>query len=64
MSSSTTARRLVLAVDALLLLAPPVHWIVSGAGAFWYFVIANLLVTLSLFVLWALRDRDGGEEQA
>ncbi len=46
-------------VDILLLLAPPVHWLFSdGQATIWYFLVANALVTLSLFGLWMTRDAD------
>lgn len=59
-----TARRAILTFDLLLLLLPPIYW-AAGAGdnvlSLWYFLGGNLIVTLSLFVLWALRERDEEE---
>lgn len=46
-------------IDILLLLAPPVHWLFSdGHSTIWYFLVANALVTVSLFGLWMTRDTD------
>jgi len=46
-------------IDILLLLAPPVHWLFAdGQSTIWYFLVANALVTLSLFALWFTRDTD------
>ncbi len=53
-------RRAIFVADLLILLAPPVHWLFSGQSAFWYFLVANALVTLSLFALWA-KSSDEGE---
>ena len=59
-----TARRAILIFDLVLLLFPPIYW-AAGSGdttlSLWYFIGGNLLVTLSLFVLWALRERDDEE---
>jgi hypothetical protein len=52
-------RRTIFVVDILLLLAPPVHWLFSnGQSTIWYFLVANALVTVSLFGLWITRDTD------
>lgn len=52
-------RRVIFVIDLLLLLAPPMHWIFSGGHtAFWYFLVANALVTLSLFALWAVSGKE------
>lgn len=52
-------RRMIFVIDLLLLLAPPMHWIFSGGHtAFWYFLVANALVTLSLFALWAVNGKE------
>lgn len=49
-------------IDILLLLAPPVHWLFShGQSSVWYFLVANAVVTLSLFGLWMTRDIDEEE---
>ncbi|MFE4194855.1 hypothetical protein ACFRJ9_03235 [Paenarthrobacter sp. NPDC056912] len=55
-------RRTIFVIDILLLLAPPVHWLFSeGQSTIWYFLVANALVTLSLFGLWMTRDTDEEE---
>ncbi len=60
-----TARRLVLVVDLVLLLFPPIHWLVGdGPESLWYFLAANAVVTASLSVLWLLRDRADDEDGA
>lgn len=58
--SRARLRRAIFAADLIILLAPPVHWLFSGGqSAFWYFVAANALVTLSLFALWASSSDEG-----
>ena len=52
-SGRARLRRAIFAADLVILLAPPIHWLFSGQSAFWYFLVANALVTLSLFALWA-----------
>ncbi|MEV4954416.1 MULTISPECIES: hypothetical protein [Paenarthrobacter] len=55
----STIRRTIFVIDILLLLAPPVHWLFGdGQSTIWYFLVANALVTLSLFALWFTRDTD------
>ncbi|MFK0039795.1 hypothetical protein ACIQTW_08120 [Paenarthrobacter sp. NPDC090517] len=55
----STIRRTVFVIDILLLLAPPVHWLFAdGQSTIWYFLVANALVTLSLFALWFTREID------
>jgi|GEM_PF-2086213 len=58
-SGRTRLRRAIFAADLIILLAPPVHWLFSGQSAFWYFLVANALVTLSLFALWATSSEEG-----
>ncbi len=54
------ARAAILVVDLLIVLFPPLQWAFSaGAMSLWYYVAVTVLVTLSLFALWALRDREG-----
>lgn len=56
-SRKRRASAVVLVVDLVLLLFPPLQWAFApGAASLWYYVIATVLVTASLFVLWALRD--------
>lgn len=60
--SRSHVRRTIFVVDFLLLLAPPVHWLFSdGQSSVWYFLVANALVTLSLFALWKASGNEGGE---
>ncbi|MCZ9884485.1 hypothetical protein [Arthrobacter sp. B2a2-09] len=55
-------RRTIFVIDLLLLLAPPVHWLFSnGQSSVWYFLVANALVTLSLFALWKASGNEGEE---
>lgn len=63
-AGTATARRrgrfLVLIVDCILVLFPPLQWAFApGFMSVVYYVCSSILVTLSLFVLWALRDREG-----
>ena len=58
------ARRAILVFDLVLLLFPPIYW-AAGSGdntlSLWYFIGGNLIVTLSLFALWALRENSDEE---
>ena len=58
--------RAIFAVDLVILLAPPVHWLFAKGGntsSLWYFLAANALVTLSLFALWLTARTDGDEKE-
>ncbi|KHK95665.1 hypothetical protein LK09_18500 [Microbacterium mangrovi] len=57
-TARSRARVVILVVDFVLVLFPPLQWAIApGPASLWYYVLACTLVTLSLFVLWALRDR-------
>jgi fatty acid desaturase len=60
-SRSTRAKVIValVALDFVLLLFPPLTWIVGGA-AVWYFLIAGAVGVLSLMLMYLLDD--SGEE--
>lgn len=61
---TSAARRLqaaILVVDAVVLLAPPLHWKFGNGEvlpAVGYFLGANALVALSLVVLYALASKE------
>ncbi|HKT56900.1 MAG TPA: hypothetical protein VJR25_09015 [Microbacterium sp.] len=52
------ARVVILVVDFVLVLFPPLQWAIApGPASLWYYLGANALVVVSLFALWGLRDR-------
>lgn len=53
------ARRLIFGADLVLALFPPLYWLFdSGVASLAYVLASNTLIAISLFALWALRDRD------